>query len=90
METISASEFKATCLALLDKVGRTGQPILVTKRGKPVAQLAPPPPPEKKGSWLGCMRGTGVILGDIVGPVLEEHEYGDADWSNVKKGFPRK
>ena len=42
METISASEFKATCLALLDRVYETGQPLLITKHGKVIAQVASP------------------------------------------------
>jgi prevent-host-death family protein len=40
-KTIPAGEFKARCLALLDEVAETGQPLLVTKRGKPVARLVP-------------------------------------------------
>jgi prevent-host-death family protein len=39
--TISASEFKARCLALLDEVAEKGQPLVVTKRGKPVARVLP-------------------------------------------------
>jgi prevent-host-death family protein len=54
METINAASFKATCLALLDKVEKTGQPIRVTKRGKPVAQLVPVPPRGKR-RVMGCM-----------------------------------
>ena len=38
---VSASEFKAKCLALLEDVSRTGSQILVTKRGKPMARLVP-------------------------------------------------
>jgi len=41
MEIIKASEFKAKCLQLMDKVAETGEAIVVTKNGKPVAQLAP-------------------------------------------------
>ena len=37
--SISASEFKAKCLALLDEVAEKGQPLVVTKRGKPVARV---------------------------------------------------
>jgi len=49
--TISASRFKAQCLALLDEVAESGEAIVVTKRGKPVARLAPLSPPESlKGS----------------------------------------
>ena len=64
MDAINAATFKATCLALLDKVEKTGQPILVTKRGKPVAQLVPVPPPGKR-RLMGCMEGTAKIVGDI-------------------------
>jgi prevent-host-death family protein len=53
-EVVSVSEVKATCLALLDKVRRTGQSILVTKRGEPVALVGPPPEPKHPSSWLGC------------------------------------
>lgn len=44
--TISASEFKAKCLALLDEVAATGRELVVTKRGKPVARLVPAEPPK--------------------------------------------
>jgi prevent-host-death family protein len=48
---INAARFKAECLALLDDVAATGQPIVVTKRGKPVAQVVPvEEPPSLRGS----------------------------------------
>jgi len=73
METIAISKFKATCLSLLDRVQKTGEPLLITKRGKPVAQVLPPPPPEQpQESRFGCMAGTFEILGDIVEPLGEE------------------
>jgi prevent-host-death family protein len=51
MKTISASEFKAKSLALLDEVAETGETIVVTKRGKPVAQVGPvEQPPSLRGS----------------------------------------
>jgi len=43
--TISATQFKARCLALLDEVAETGEPLVVTKRGKPVARVEPIEPP---------------------------------------------
>jgi len=43
--TISASRFKAQCLALLDEVAASGETIVITKRGKPVARVAPLEPP---------------------------------------------
>jgi prevent-host-death family protein len=74
METVSAAHFKATCLALLDKVERTGKPIRVTKRGKPVAQLVPVTPPGKR-PIMGCMKGTGKIVGDIVSPAMDPSNW---------------
>jgi len=41
MTMISASQFKARCLALLDEVSETGSELVVTKRGRPVAKLVP-------------------------------------------------
>ncbi len=41
MHTIPASEFKARCLALMDDVAKTGETLVVTKNGKPVAELRP-------------------------------------------------
>jgi hypothetical protein len=56
--------------------------------GKPLAQVTPPPVRVPlKDNGLGCMAGTARILGDIVAPALDPSEYGDADWSNVKKMF---
>jgi prevent-host-death family protein len=41
MRTVMASEFKAKCLKLMDQVARSGEPILITKKGKPVSRLEP-------------------------------------------------
>jgi prevent-host-death family protein len=70
MRTVAAGEFKQTCLRLLDEVGETGDPIVITKRGKAVAQLNPVRP-ERAGEWLGTMRDRGSIRGDLVAPALE-------------------
>jgi len=75
METVPVSTFKATCLALLEKVRRTGRPILVTRRGKPLAEIVPPRTPPPRESWLGCMAGSVTIVGDIVQPVAEEKDW---------------
>ena len=51
MRSIPAARFKAQCLKLLDDVAETGETIVVTKRGKPVAKLQPvDDPPSLKGS----------------------------------------
>ena len=74
-EIITISRFKATCLAVLDKVKRTGQPVLITRRGETIAMIEPPPPPEVKKSWLGSFRSTGRIVGDVISPAVEEKEW---------------
>jgi prevent-host-death family protein len=74
METISVSQFKATCLAALERVRKTGQPLLVTKWGAPLAQVVPPPPPEPPRTGWGVMAGTARELSDIIEPL------GENDW----------
>jgi hypothetical protein len=66
MEEIAISKFKATCLAVLEKVRKTNEPILVTRFGHPIAEIGPPGGVKK--IKLGGGAGTAVILGDIVGP----------------------
>jgi len=75
METIPISRFKATCLAVLEQVRRTRKPILITRRGQAVAEVVPPHAPSAGTSWLGQMRGTGHIVGDVVAPAASEGEW---------------
>jgi prevent-host-death family protein len=75
MPTISISKFKATCLAVLAQVERTGHPILVTRYGKAIARVMPPVPVERPQSWLGCMSGKARIVGDIISPAGDESEW---------------
>jgi prevent-host-death family protein len=82
MEEIAISKFKATCLAVLEKVKKTGQPILVTRFGLPVAQIIPPAATSQVRKF-GTMAGTAEILGDIVGPITDISDW-DA-WSNPDK-----
>lgn len=72
MDTIKASTFKAKCLQLMDEVAATGEPVIITKNGKPIAQLAPIP--GKADSLLGGHAGMIEILDDIVAPLDEEWE----------------
>lgn len=75
MKRIAISEFKAKCLALLDEVQKTKNPILVTKFGKPIAQVNPPSLNQKNKGWLGSMKGEIKFLGDIVSPVFDERDW---------------
>jgi prevent-host-death family protein len=74
MKEIAISEFKAKCLALIDQVQKTKKPILITRFGKPVAEVIPPSP-KPTADWLGSMKGSMKILGDIVSPATEESEW---------------
>jgi prevent-host-death family protein len=75
IEKVPISKFKATCLALLDRIKRTGQPILVTRKGEPIAQIIPPPAPKRPGSWVGSFASRGKIVGDIIAPAVEQGEW---------------
>ncbi len=72
--TIPAGEFKAKCLKLLDEVAEKREPLVITKHGKPVAQIVPI---ATEGDFVGSMRGTGEILGDIISPL-------DIEWEAMK------
>ena len=67
MRTVKASEFKAKCLKLMDEVAESGEPLVVTKNGKPIAQLRPIGR-ERKSIW-GLHKGQIEILGDILEPI---------------------
>ena len=62
---ISAARFKAKCLKLIDEVAATRKPLIITKRGKPLAKLMPIQD-ETLTPLFGYMKGTVQILGDIV------------------------
>lgn len=65
---ISAAEFKAKCLKLMDEIAKTRKPIIITKRGKPVAKLVPADPEPHK-PLFGYMAGTINYVGDIESPL---------------------
>lgn len=75
MEKIAISKFKAQCLAILERVRRTGLPVQVTRFGKPVAEVVPPSRAGDTEGWLGAMQGRGHIDGDLVVPATEEDEW---------------
>lgn len=72
MKEVKASEFKARCLQLMDEVAETREPVVVTKRGKPVCQVIPYKPKPK--TLFGISRDTIVIEGDIISPLDVEWE----------------
>ncbi|MDE2668657.1 MAG: type II toxin-antitoxin system prevent-host-death family antitoxin [Chloroflexota bacterium] len=70
--TMKASEFKARCLALMDEVAESGEEIVITKHGKPVAKLAPCE--VQSISWFGRDRDGIVMYDDLIEPVGVEWE----------------
>ncbi|HEY8671064.1 MAG TPA: type II toxin-antitoxin system Phd/YefM family antitoxin [Terriglobales bacterium] len=74
MKEIAVSEFKAKCLAILDEVQKTKQPVRVTRFGKPLAEVGPPSPAVPK-DWMGSMKGQMKILGDIVSPASNPEDW---------------
>ena len=76
MDEIAVSKFKATCLAALERVRRTGRPVRVTRFGRPLADVVPAVTPADEHTWLGAMAGRGRVAGDILAPVAEEGEWG--------------
>jgi prevent-host-death family protein len=81
---INAAAFKAKCLALIDEVAESGQPITITKRGKAKVQLVAVR--EKPKTLLGVTKGTFKIIGDIVGPIVEDWDE-DREWRNITGQF---
>jgi prevent-host-death family protein len=73
MKEMPAGEFKARCLAVMDRVLESGEPVLITKHGRPVVKLVPA---EKQADDLfGYMAGKVKIVGDIVGPVTPADDW---------------
>jgi len=74
MREVAISEFKAKCLALLDQVQKTKKPLLITRFGKPLAEVIPPTQ-KPSTDWIGSMRDRIEILGDIVSPANDPKEW---------------
>ncbi len=74
MEAINASDFRARCFSILDRVAETGERVVILKRGRPVAELCPT-------SRIGTaypqlsLKGTVTVVGDIVGPAVPEESW---------------
>lgn len=68
-DAIAAAAFKAQCLKLLDEVEQTREPLTITKRGRPVAQLVPI---ACEVDLFGAMKGSVIHQTDIVAPLSDE------------------
>ena len=63
MKTIPAAAFKAQCLTLMENVRTTKRPLLITKRGKPLAKLVPVE--ESQDDFIGRLKGVFEVVGDL-------------------------
>jgi prevent-host-death family protein len=77
MKTISSTQFKARCIAIMDEVQAKLEAVIITKHGKPVAKLVPVG--QEKDDIFAFRKGKGTIeiKGDIVSPILTPEEWGD-------------
>jgi antitoxin (DNA-binding transcriptional repressor) of toxin-antitoxin stability system len=75
MRAVTVTHFKAHCLAMLDDVARTGESVVLLRRGKPIARIVasstavPPSSPAKR------LAGTVTIHGDLLAPVLDPDDW---------------
>jgi prevent-host-death family protein len=78
MKQMRASAFKARCLSVMNEIQATGEPVIVTKRGKPVVKVVPVKP--ENDDIFGFMAGEFEIVGDIESPVVPP-----SHWKIMKK-----
>jgi antitoxin (DNA-binding transcriptional repressor) of toxin-antitoxin stability system len=78
MKRMRAGVFKARCLSVMDDVQASGEPVVITKRGKPVVKLVPIR--KDNSDIFGFMAGEFEIVGDIVSPAVPLR-----DWTILKK-----
>jgi prevent-host-death family protein len=89
---VAAGEFKAKCLSILDDVNETGEPVIVTKRGKPVARVTAYEQAAHRNdpdSIFGFMRGMAIIVdgADLVTSDFDEKEWLKS-WDRVERENP--
>lgn len=73
--TIGAAQFKARCLTLLDEVQTTGEPLTVTKRGKPVAVINPAREEQPRKSLFGSLATPGYKFDDPFSPATDPMDW---------------
>lgn len=73
-KTVAATQFKAECLRLIDEMQKDGEPVTVTRRGRPVAVLSPVAPINRP-SLIGCMEGSVTGYDDPFSPAADPSEW---------------
>jgi prevent-host-death family protein len=73
MKTMTEGKFKAQCLKVIDRVNATREPVIITRKGRPIAKLVPAGLP--KEDFFGCLAGIIEIVGDIESPVQPAEDW---------------
>lgn len=88
MGKIPATEFKARCLELMDRVAERREIFVITKRGREVAKLVPVERKPKQ-SIFGCLRDKGSITGDIINPAVPFEAWESLkEWDELNADTP--
>ena len=74
MESLTVSKFKATCLAVVEEVAKSKKRVIITKRGKPIAEVIP----YAEETEQAPLKETVAFVGDIISPVASE------DWEALR------
>ena len=88
MKTMPAGAFKTHCLRVVEEVKKYRTPVVITKKGRPVAKLVPSDAPAT--DVFGCMAGTARILGDIEAPVVAPDTWDAAGHGNSRRRTKRR
>jgi prevent-host-death family protein len=83
MKQMRASAFKARCLKVMNEIQATGEPVIVTKRGKPVVKVVPIKP--EKDDIFGFMASKFDIVGDIESPLVPLKDWKIFRTKKIKK-----
>ena len=75
MKEMPISEFSVKSLEVIERVRMTGETIRLTRFGLPVADIVPTGPPPDRDAWLGSLKGSVEIRGDIISPATDEDEW---------------
>ena len=85
-ETMPAGDFKAKCLAIMDRVAETGGQVIITKYGHPVAALVPCPSPVDVPELWGSCRDELTVATDLTAPTDLEPDWisdWEAEWNEL-------
>ena len=74
MTTVKISEFKAKCLEILDRVSKTGETLVITRRGKPLARVLPISS-APADDWIGSLKGSAKATDDLILPAVDAEEW---------------